>query len=86
MCLKMIWGMLQLKLNLMMNKIDVLLLVIAPSAKLKKRQTLTNYVYGEDCASNMYTAFCIHENLCMVLIPLHKNNLNLPSPTKSIML
>ena len=38
----------------------------------------TNWVHCYNCACNMHTVLQVHENSCMILIPLCKNNLNLP--------
>ena len=41
-------------------------------------QVFTNCMHGYDCTCNMHAVLHLHKKLCMVLIPLCKNNLNLP--------
>ena len=42
-------------------------------------QALTNCMHGYDCACNVHAnGVMLHKNLCTVLIPLCKNNLNFP--------
>ena len=49
------------------------------TSDLCRHQAFTNCVHGYDRARNVHvTALRVHENSCTVLIPLCKNNLNLP--------
>ena len=41
-------------------------------------QVFTNCMHSYDCTCNMHAVLHLHKKLCMVLIPLCKNNLNLP--------
>ena len=54
--------------------------IVLSANSYKYEQAFTNCLHGYDRARNVHAnnVTRVHENSCMVLIPLCKNNLNLP--------